>query len=121
MTSLTGKDEATLVEELHGVIFQLPGMEDAEGHPVYVTADEYLSGNVRKKLRQAEQAADADSRFRVNAEALKAVQPVDLTASEISVRLGATWLPLGMWPGLCLNCSTPPTMPVSTSRCITPS
>ena len=95
MTSLTGKDEATLVEELHGVIFQLPGMEDAEGHPVYVTADEYLSGNVRKKLRQAEQAADADSRFRVNAEALKAVQPVDLTASEISVRLGATWLPTG--------------------------
>ena len=95
MTSLTGKDEATLVEELHGVIFQLPGMEDAEGHPVYVTADEYLSGNVRKKLRQAEQAADADSRFRVNAEALKAVQPVDLTASEISVRLGATWLPPG--------------------------
>ena len=95
MTSLTGKDESTLVEELHGVIFQLPGMEDAEGHPIYVTADEYLSGNVRQKLRQAEQAADADSRFRVNAEALKAVQPVDLTASEISVRLGATWLPTG--------------------------
>ena len=95
MTSLTGKDESTLVEELHGVIFQLPGMEDAESHPIYVTADEYLSGNVRQKLRQAEQAAEADSRFRVNAEALKAVQPVDLTASEISVRLGATWLPTG--------------------------
>ena len=95
MTDLTGKDEATLVEELHGVIFQLPGMEDAESHPIYVTADEYLSGNVRQKLRQAEQAAEADSRFRVNAEALKAVQPVDLTASEISVRLGATWLPTG--------------------------
>ena len=95
MTSLTGKDESTLVEELHGVIFQLPGMEDAESHPIYVTADEYLSGNVRQKLRQAKQAAEADSRFRVNAEALKAVQPVDLTASEISVRLGATWLPTG--------------------------
>ena len=95
MTNLTGKDEATLVEELHGVIFQLPGIEDVESHPIYVTADEYLSGNVRKKLRQAEQAADADSQFRVNVEALKAVQPVDLTASEISVRLGATWLPTG--------------------------
>ena len=95
MTDLTGKDEATLVEELRGVIFQLPDMADHEGHPIYVTADEYLSGNVRKKLRQAEQTAAADSRFRVNAEALKAVQPVDLTASEISVRLGATWLPTG--------------------------
>ena len=95
MTNLTGKDEATLVEELHGVMFQLPDRADHEGHPIYVTADEYLSGNVRQKLRQAEEAAEADSRFRVNAEALKAVQPVDLTASEISVRLGATWLPPG--------------------------
>ena len=93
MTNLTGKDEATLVEELHGVMFQLPDKVDDEGKPIYVTADEYLSGNVRQKLRQAEEAAEADSRFRVNAEALKAVQPVDLTASEISVRLGATWLP----------------------------
>ena len=93
MTDLTGKDEATLVEELRGVIFQLPDMADHEGHPIYVTADEYLSGNVRKKLRQAEQAANADPQFRSNVEALKAVQPVDLTASEISVRLGATWLP----------------------------
>ena len=93
MTNLTGKDEATLVEELHGVMFQLPDRVDDEGNPIYVTADEYLSGNVRQKLRQAEEAAEADSRFRVNAEALKAVQPVDLTASEISVRLGATWLP----------------------------
>ena len=95
MSNLTGKDEATLVEELHGVMFQLPDMADHEGHPVYVTADEYLSGNVRQKLRQAEEAAGADSQFRVNVEALKAVQPVDLTASEISVRLGATWLPPG--------------------------
>ena len=93
MTDLTGKDEAALVEELRGVIFQLPDMADHEGHPIYVTADEYLSGNVRKKLRQAEQAANADPQFRSNVEALKAVQPVDLTASEISVRLGATWLP----------------------------
>ena len=93
MTNLTGKDEATLVEELHGVMFQLPDKVDDEGKPIYVTADEYLSGNVRQKLRQAEEAAEADSRFRVNAKALKAVQPVDLTASEISVRLGATWLP----------------------------
>ena len=91
MTNLTGKDEATLVEELHGVMFQLPDRVDDEGKPIYVTADEYLSGNVRQKLR--EEAAEPDSRFRGNAEALKAVQPVDLTASEISVRLGATWLP----------------------------
>ena len=95
MSDLTGKDEATLVEELHGVMFQLPSMEDDEGHPIYVTADEYLSGNVRQKLRQAEQAAEVDTQFRSNVEALKAVQPVDLTASEISVRLGATWLPPG--------------------------
>ena len=93
MTDLTGKDEATLVDELQGVMFQLPGRADSEGHPVYVTADEYLSGNVRQKLRQAELAAQADNRFRINAETLKAVQPADLTASEISVRLGATWLP----------------------------
>lgn len=93
MTELTGKDESTLVEELHGVMFQIPEMADHEGAPIYVTADEYLSGNVRQKLREAEKAAESDSRFRVNAEALRAVQPVDLTASEISVRLGATWLP----------------------------
>ena len=95
MSNLTGKDETTLVEELHGVMFQLPDMVDSEGHPIYVTADEYLSGNVRKKLRQAEQVAEANPQFRPNVEALKAVQPVDLTASEISVRLGATWLPPG--------------------------
>ena len=93
MMNLTGKDEAVLVEELRGVMFRLPETMGENGEPIYVTADEYLSGNVRQKLRQAEQVAETDEQFRANVEALKAVQPVDLTASEISVRLGATWLP----------------------------
>lgn len=91
MTALTGKNEEALVSELHGVIFRLPSSMNEEA--VYVTADEYLSGNVRQKLREAKQAADTDRIYKENVSALEAVQPVDLTASEISVRLGATWIP----------------------------
>ena len=65
---------------------------EPDGTPHYVTADEYLSGNVRRKLRQAQRAAEQDPAFAVNVEALTAAQPKDLDASEIEVRLGATWI-----------------------------
>ena len=92
MAELSGKTQEELAQELRGVIFRLPGPL-AEGEtPRYVTADEYLSGNVRRKLRQAQRAADKDPAFSVNVEALTAAQPKDLDASEIEVRLGATWI-----------------------------
>ena len=87
MSQLTGKSENELVSDLRGVIFELPESPDT-----YVTADEYLSGNVREKLRQAENAAVLENSFSVNVEALRAAQPKDLDASEIEVRLGATWI-----------------------------
>ena len=86
MSRLCGKSETEIAAELSGVIFRVPGTER------YVTADEYLSGNVREKLREAEAAAKADPSFNVNVEALRAAQPRELTASEIDVRLGATWI-----------------------------
>ncbi len=92
MAELSGKTQEELAQELRGVIFRLPGPL-AEGEmPRYVTADEYLSGNVRRKLRQAQRAVDKDPAFSVNVEALTAAQPKDLDASEIEVRLGATWI-----------------------------
>ena len=86
MAQLCGKDKAEIATELQGVIFCIPGTDR------YVTADEYLSGNVRQKLREAEDAAENDAAFNVNVEALRAAQPRELTASEIDVRLGATWI-----------------------------
>ena len=80
------KDVNSIAAELSGVIFRVPGTER------YVTADEYLSGNVREKLREAEAAAKDDASYNINVEALKAAQPRELTASEIAVRLGATWI-----------------------------
>ena len=92
MEQLTGKTGEELAAELRGVIFRLPGPVPEGERPQYVTADEYLSGNVRRKLRQAQRAAEQDSAFAVNVEALTAAQPKDLDASEIEVRLGATWI-----------------------------
>lgn len=92
MSQLTGKTKEELAGELQGVIFRVPGQLEKDGTPHYVTADEYLSGNVRRKLRQAQRAAQQDSSFAVNVEALTAAQPQDLDASEIEVRLGATWI-----------------------------
>ena len=86
MAKLCGKSEDEVAAELQGVIFRVPGTDH------YITADEYLSGNVREKLREAEAAAKNDTAFNINAEALRAAQPRDLTASEIDVRLGATWI-----------------------------
>ena len=91
MGKLTGKDEETLFSELTGVVFLNP--DYAEGvNEKYLPADEYLSGNVRQKLAVAQGKAKQDPQYQINADALAQVQPTDLTASEISVRLGATWL-----------------------------
>ena len=93
MSELTGKSEEELADELRGVIFRLPAPVDENGRPVYQTADEYLSGNVREKLRTAERAAASfPETFNSNVEALRAAQPKDLDASEIDIRLGATWV-----------------------------
>ncbi|MCQ5034669.1 SNF2-related protein [Coprococcus sp. DFI.6.81] len=92
MSQLTGKTKEELAGELQGVIFRVPGQLEQDGSPHYVTSDEYLSGNVRRKLRQAQRAAQQDPVYAVNVEALTAAQPKDLDASEIEVRLGATWI-----------------------------
>ena len=89
MAKLTGKRQEEIVQDLQGVIFRVPNAEPAR----YVTADEYLSGNVREKLLVAEIAAKKDPSFSANVEALKQVIPKDLPASEIAVRLGTTWIP----------------------------
>ena len=93
MSKLTGKDEETLFSELTGVVFLNPAYTgENDGHEKYLPADEYLSGNVRQKLAVAQGKAKQDPQYQINADALAQVQPTDLTASEISVRLGATWL-----------------------------
>ena len=89
MEQLTGKPKEEIIKDLQGVIFRIPATEPAQ----YVTADEYLSGNVRAKLITAEAAAKENPEFAVNAQALKQVIPQDLSAAEISVRLGTTWIP----------------------------
>ena len=86
MSQLTGKSEDDIIDELNGVIFLDPVYGD------WQTADEYLSGNVRQKLREAENAAVDSPGYLPNVEALRAAQPKDLDASEIEVRLGATWI-----------------------------
>lgn len=88
MSEKTGKTEQQLVKDLKGSIYKDPIKEE------YVTADEYLSGNIREKLRIAERLAENDSQYRENVEALQNVKMKDLSASEISVRLGATWIPI---------------------------
>lgn len=89
MEQLTGKPKEEIIKDLQGVIFRISATEPAQ----YVTADEYLSGNVRAKLITAEAAAKENPEFAVNAQALKQVIPQDLSAAEISVRLGTTWIP----------------------------
>ena len=89
MARLTCRSEEEIIKELQGIIYKVPSSEPAK----YVTADEYLSGNVREKLKAAEMAAKSDPELAVNMAALKKVIPKDLPASEISVRLGTTWIP----------------------------
>lgn len=86
MSQLTSKTESELIKDLNGVIYKDPVKD------TWQTADEYLSGNVRVKLRQAEVAAEQDSAYQINVEALEKAQPKDLDASEIEVRIGATWI-----------------------------
>ena len=95
MMELSGKSENEIFEDLKGVIFLNPLYEYGNSYePKYLMADEYLSGNVREKLRVAKNSAELyPEDYKVNVESLQKVQPKDLTASEISVRLGATWLP----------------------------
>ena len=95
MCQLTGKSEEEIFADLNGVIFLNPDYdENNKDVPKYLPADEYLSGNVRRKLRQAREIAENDDRFAVNVDALEKVQPVDLKATEIEVHLGVTWLPI---------------------------
>ena len=91
MCTLTGKSAEEIEKELEGVIFRLPDLTGKE--PKFASEDEYLSGNVREKLKEAMLAAESSELYRPNVEALKRVQPKDLSASEINVRLGATWIP----------------------------
>lgn len=94
MKSLTGKSEDEIYSDLQGVIFLSPIYSPNSNEPKYLPADEYLSGNVREKLRTAKENAEIHPElYTVNVKCLEKVQPKDLTASEISVRLGATWIP----------------------------
>lgn len=90
MHQLTGFDKEKMIHDLKGVIYKIPHIDDEED--VYVTGDEYLSGNVREKLKIASLSAEMDPSYKENVEALKQAMPQDLTASEIEVRIGATWI-----------------------------
>ncbi|MFR5875261.1 MAG: helicase-related protein [Eubacterium sp.] len=94
MCQLTGKSEDEIFADLQDTIFLNPDYSENSNAPKYLTSDEYLSGNVREKLRQAKDLAERDERFKINAAALEKVQPVDLKANDISVQLGSTWLPI---------------------------
>ncbi len=94
MSELTGKTESEIYEELKGVIFLNPLESTMMNQPKYLTADDYLSGNVREKLARARKMVEADfPEYAVNVAALEAIQPKDLTAPEIGIRLGSTWVP----------------------------
>lgn len=94
MSKLSGKVEEEIYEDLKGVIYLNPHYDDGkDDEPKYLTADEYLSGNVREKLSVARNIAANNEDFKINVEALEKVQPKDLSASEITVRLGSTWIP----------------------------
>lgn len=93
MEQLTGKPRDELLQELTGVVFRVPGETTAAGEPLYQTGEEYLSGDVRKKLATADIFAQQDPSYQVNVDSLRGVQPKDLTASEIELHLGTTWIP----------------------------
>ncbi|MGO5050938.1 LPD25 domain-containing protein [Lachnospiraceae bacterium LCP25S3_G4] len=103
MEQLTGKSQEEIIRDLQGVIFKVPNSEPVR----YVAADEYLSGNVRTKLLAAEAAAKVDPELAVNVDALKKVIPKDLTAGEIAVRLGATWIPQEDYQQFVMELLTP--------------
>ena len=88
MSKLTAKSQDEIIKELEGIIYKVP-MEDNK----YVTADEYLSGNIREKLKLAEALVETHPEFKINIEGLKKVMPEDIKASDIGVKLGSTWIP----------------------------
>lgn len=94
MCQLTGKSEDEIFNDLSDIIFLNPDYSENSNATKYLPSDEYLSGNVREKLRQAQALSEKDERFKINAAALEKVQPVDLKANDISVQLGSTWLPI---------------------------
>ena len=93
MQELVGKTEEEIYDDLRGVIFLNPLYDENNGADKYINADEYLSGNVREKLAVATKLAESNPEYNINVMALKDVQPEELSASEISVRLGSTWIP----------------------------
>ena len=94
MSKLVNKNKEEIVEDLKGIIFKVPFSDNNENHEFeYQTADEYLSGNVREKYNIAKTLAETDSSFEINADSLKQVIPKDISASEIGVKLGSTWIP----------------------------
>ena len=105
MSELTGLSTEQLVKDLEGVIFLNPeSVSENDFRLRYLTADEYLSGNVREKLDLARRSAALyPEDYAQNVTALEAVQPVDLNASEIGVKLGSTWVPAGLCRSLCMN------------------
>lgn len=96
MSELTGISNEKIKEDLDGIIFKVPNALD-EGQEEYVTADEYLSGNIREKLDVAKMSAAIDPKYQKNVDALEKAMPKELTASEIEVRLGATWIPVEIY------------------------
>lgn len=94
MCQLTGKSEDEIFNDLSDIIFLNPDYSENSNVPKYLPSDEYLSGNVRIKLRQAQALAEKDERFKINVSALEKVQPADLKANDITVQLGSTWLPI---------------------------
>lgn len=93
MHRLTNKDASEIVKELRGIIYRDPDLSDSSKSAGYVTADEYLSGNVKLKLQSAIDAAEHNPEIQLNIEALEKVQPAEITATEIDVKLGSTWIP----------------------------
>lgn len=93
MSSLTNKDTSLLIEELQDIIFKLPSVLDENTPDEYVTNDEYLSGNIREKLKIAQLSAKIDPSYQSHVDALISALPSELTASDIEVRIGATWIP----------------------------
>lgn len=106
MGGLTGKTERELAEELSGQVFRVPDVVNPESRK-YVTADEYLSGNVKRKLTQARLLAASDESFHANVRALEAAQPQPLTAAEIDVRLGSVWVPTEIYRDFILQLLEP--------------
>ena len=96
MSKLTGISNEKIKEDLDGIIFKVPSVLNEEQEE-YVTADEYLSGNIREKLEVAKMSATIDPKYQKNVEALEKAMPKELTASEIEVRLGATWIPVEIY------------------------